>query len=71
MLQKIQQAPGRLAKFYTDVRNELRKVTWPSKKEVYGTTTVVLVSVFFFGIYLYVVDVILSYAVNWITETFR
>ncbi|HSR70651.1 MAG TPA: preprotein translocase subunit SecE [Acidobacteriota bacterium] len=71
MLQKIQQAPGRLAKFYTDVRNELRKVTWPGKKEVYGTTTVVLVSVFFFGIYLYVVDIILSYAVNWITETFR
>ncbi|HSR53668.1 MAG TPA: preprotein translocase subunit SecE [Acidobacteriota bacterium] len=71
MLQKIQQAPGRMAKFYTDVRNELRKVTWPSKNEVYGTTAVVLVSVFFFGIYLYLVDIVLNQAVTWITETFR
>lgn len=47
--------------FLTEVRSEFKKVTWPPRKEVYGTTTVVLVTVFFFGFYLYGLDVGLSY----------
>ncbi len=60
MLQKIKQLGG----FYSDVRTELRKVTWPGKKEVYSTTTVVIVTVFFFGIYLFMVDFVLQRAVG-------
>ena len=28
--------------FLTEVRNEMRRVTWPSRKEVYATTVVVI-----------------------------
>ena len=28
--------------FLSEVRNELKKVTWPPRKEVYGTTVVVV-----------------------------
>jgi preprotein translocase subunit SecE len=50
--------------FLKDVRAETRKVTWPSKNEVYNTTIVVLVATFFFGFYLYFMDIILSWMIN-------
>ena len=56
--------------FYGDVKTELKKVTWPSKKEVYGTTLVVIVTVFFFGLYLWVVDIVLRSGVQQIFQFF-
>jgi preprotein translocase subunit SecE len=71
MLEKVKEAPGNFIQFYGDVKTELRKVTWPSRKEVYGTTVVVIVTVFFFGLYLSLVDLFLSYGVNYVFELFR
>ena len=51
--------------FFTEVRNEMRRVTWPSRKEVYATTFVVLITAVFFGVYLYVIDLSLSRALQW------
>ena len=39
--------------FLTEVRNEMRRVTWPSRKEVYATTVVVILTSAFFGMYLW------------------
>ena len=64
MLKKILDAPQRIFRFYGDVRSELRKVSWPGKKEVYGTTIVVILTVFFFGAYLFLVDLVLKNAVE-------
>ena len=52
--------PQRVKSFYNDVRTEMRKVTTPSRKEVQGTTTVVIITVFLFGLYFAVVDKILG-----------
>ena len=46
--------------FIRDVRNELNKVSWPSRNELIGTTTVVIIAVFFFGFYLFVVDIVVK-----------
>jgi preprotein translocase subunit SecE len=46
----------RLKAFFTDVRLEMKKVSWPSRKEITGTTVVVLFAVFFFGFYLGFLD---------------
>ena len=56
--------------FLVEVRNETRRVTWPSRKEVYATTVVVILTSAFFGIYLWGMDIALSYAVNWIYRQF-
>lgn len=55
---------SRINQFFGDVRTEMRKVSWPGRKEVYGTTIVVLCAVFFFGIYLGLVDTILQFGVQ-------
>jgi preprotein translocase subunit SecE len=48
--------PQRAKSFYQDVRTEMRKVTTPSRKEVQGTTTVVIITVFLFGVYFFIID---------------
>jgi preprotein translocase subunit SecE len=42
--------------FLTEVRNELKRVTWPSQREVYATTVVVILFSAFVGLYLFALD---------------
>ncbi len=50
--------------FLRDVKAEIKKVTWPSKNEVYSTTIVVILATIFFGIYLYTLDLIFSWMIK-------
>jgi preprotein translocase subunit SecE len=52
--------PERIRSFYRDVRTEMKKVTSPSLKEVQGTTTVVIITVFLFAFYFWLVDLAIS-----------
>jgi len=68
-----EQAGGRWERarlFLSEVRNELKRVTWPSSKEVYATTVVVILVSAFFGLYLFVLDFGLLKAVQWIFKLF-
>lgn len=47
---------GRVGEFYQQVKQEMRKTTWPTRSEVWSTTVVVLLAVVFFGFYLWGVD---------------
>jgi len=60
----------RLRNFLKDVRAELKKVTWPSRNEVYSTTIVVIAATIFFGFYLFFMDVIFSWAIGQIKSLF-
>ena len=53
---QVKGLPERIKSFYSEVRAEMRKVTYPNRKEVEGTTIVVIITVFFFGVYFWVVD---------------
>ncbi len=55
--------------FLTDVRNEMKRVSWPSRREVYATTVVVIITSVFFGVYLWLVDMGLNRVVGWIFRT--
>jgi len=46
--------------FLREVRTELKKVTWPSRKDTLSGTLVVLVAVFVIAIFLGIVDAGLS-----------
>jgi preprotein translocase subunit SecE len=56
--------------FYTDVRSEMKKVSWPARQEVVGTTVVVVVAVFFFGLYLGLVDMLLDRGLQFVLGYF-
>lgn len=50
----------KLNQFLGNVKSELKKVTWPSRKDTYASTTVVIVLVLLCAVFLGGVDIILS-----------
>jgi len=57
-----------IAEFFKDMKSELKKVTYPTRSETIGSTTVVLVFVFIVGIFLAIVDALLVKLVSVIIE---
>lgn len=55
---------SRLGQFLRDVRAELKRVSWPTPKEVKNTTVITLVAVVFFATYLFAVDQAWSRLIN-------
>ena len=75
MLDTVKNAPGAVPRwwqssrtFFTEVRNELKRVTWPSQAEVYATTVVVILVSVFFGVYLFILDYGINSLVQWIVR---
>jgi preprotein translocase subunit SecE len=58
--------PARTKSFLSDVRNEMRKVTFPTRKEVQATTLVVIITVIIFGVYFFVIDYAIGNGVTWL-----
>jgi preprotein translocase subunit SecE len=56
--------------FYREVRTEMKMVTWPDRREVAGTTIVVIIFVFVLGIYLFIADELSLRAIGWIMRRF-
>jgi len=52
--------------FFRQVRQEVKKVTWPTRKEVMQVTTIVLVIVALAAAFFFMVDVVLAAAVKFI-----
>lgn len=55
--------------YISDIKAEMRRVTWPSKNQVQATTAVVIAAVFLFAAYFAVVDLILGRAINQVFQT--
>jgi preprotein translocase subunit SecE len=49
-----------MREFYIETRLEMKRVTWPSRKQVQSTTIVVVVTVFFFGAFFLVTDTVVG-----------
>jgi preprotein translocase subunit SecE len=56
--------------YFSDVRTEMRRVTWPGKQEIYGTTVMVVLTTFLFGIYFWGCDQVFSVAVSKVLKHF-
>jgi len=67
---KIAEWPARIKDYWQDLKAEMRRVTWPSWKQVRATTLVVLVAVFLFAGYFAVVDAVTGRAINRIFRIF-
>ena len=52
--------------FIKDTRKEMKNVSWPGRREVFGTTTVVILAVLFFGGFLFLVDQVINTGMNYL-----
>ena len=59
-MEKIKEFWKPAEQFFREVRVELKKVTWPSRKETIASTSVVLITVILVAFFLGIVDLGLS-----------
>jgi preprotein translocase SecE subunit len=59
-----QSGPGRLIQFVHDVRAEMKRVSWPSLVHVQNTTIITIIAVIFFAIYLFLIDLGMTYLIT-------
>ena len=60
----------RLKELLIETWAELKKTTWPARREVYGTTLVVVVTVLICAAYLFAVDKVLETGMTRIFRVF-
>jgi len=56
--------------YVNELKLEMRRVTWPNRKQVESTTAVVIFSVFAFAAYFEVVDTVLTKGIHGILSYF-
>ena len=52
---------SRIAKFFKEMKSEMKKVVWPSRKHVVNNTLIVLATVLVIGIVIWVLDLIFQW----------
>jgi preprotein translocase subunit SecE len=63
-MQRAGSWPVRVKNYFEELQMEMRRVTWPSWKQVRATTVVVIIAVFAFAAYFAVVDEVVSSAIQ-------
>ena len=63
-IQKIQDGTRQGVEFFKEAWQELKKVYWPSRKETYAATLVVIIVVVLISVYLAAVDLALTKAIQ-------
>ncbi len=57
--------------YINELKLEMRRVTWPNRKQVESTTAVVIFAVFMFAAYFEVVDTVLHSSIQGILNFFQ
>jgi preprotein translocase subunit SecE len=69
-IQRASGWPVQVKNYFEELQMEMRRVTWPSWKQVRATTLVVIAAVFAFAAYFFVVDDIVNSLITKIINSF-
>jgi len=67
-VEKAPKKPFNPVKFFKEVQNEAKRITWTSRKETWITTVMVLIMVVLAGVFFYVVDGALGFLTHQLTQ---
>ena len=56
--------------FFHDTQSEMKKVTWPTRNEVVGTTVVVIAATLVFALFLWGCDLVFYKAIDFLFTRF-
>jgi preprotein translocase subunit SecE len=62
---------GRMRNFLTDVRGEMKKVSWPNRNDLQKTTIAVIVLSVIIGLYLWLIDLSFQVLIQRVIKIFR
>ena len=63
---KAEKKPNRLARWWRETKGELGKVTWPTPKDAWRMTWIVLAVMGFMGVLLFLFDLIFGQLIGWL-----
>ncbi len=69
-MQRASTWPMQVKDYFEELQTEMRRVTWPSWKQVRATTVVVIIAVFAFAAYFAVIDQIFLSLINKLFNAF-
>jgi preprotein translocase subunit SecE len=69
-IQRASAWPVEVKSYFEELQTEMRRVTWPSWKQVRATTVVVIIAVFAFAAYFAVIDQIFLSLINKLFNAF-
>ena len=69
-IQRASSWPVGVKNYFEELQTEMRRVTWPSWKQVRATTVVVIIAVFAFAAYFAVIDQIFLSLINKLFNAF-
>lgn len=69
-MERVGQWPAQTKNYFEELQQEMRRVTWPTWKQVRATTIVVIVAVFAFAAYFAVVDELVGRLITKMFDTF-
>jgi preprotein translocase subunit SecE len=69
-MQRVSTWPLGVKNYFEELQTEMKRVTWPSWKQVRATTIVVIVAVFAFAAYFAVIDQIFLSLINKLFNAF-
>lgn len=70
LIQRASSWPVKVKDYFEELQTEMRRVTWPSWKQVRATTVVVIIAVFAFAAYFAVIDQIFLSLINKLFNAF-
>ena len=69
-LESVKEWPAITKNYVSELQLEMKRVTWPNRKQVESTTVIVIFTVFAFAAFFFVVDRVLQSGVAGIQHTF-
>ena len=57
---------GKIGNFIEETKQELKKVTWPTKREVWESTGIVITTTFIMALFVGLIDLLLSWAMRFL-----
>ena len=64
MAEAQKKSENKVVKFFKEVKSEMKKVVWPSKKQVIKNTLIVIAAVVLIGVVIWALDLLFSFGLN-------
>ena len=62
---------GAIARYFRELRSELKKVVWPTPKQVLKNAVVVLACVVVVGVFIWLFDFVAQFGINALISAFK
>ena len=60
---------GAITRYFRELRSELKKVVWPTPRQVLKNTLIVLACVLVVGVFIWLFDLVANFGIEWLIST--